>query len=231
MMNLKVLFAQLLMITALFFSNCSKDSSPSNVLSVSFTIDKTDGEIGETITFTNTSKYGSSYVWDFGDGNSSSIENPTHMYSNAGEFEIILTANGEEGSASKKKSIPIWDLVLESTFYGDSVKYVGPIEFDTQPVKFVFYNQSSDFASANLVKHNEGYTHQDMLNLFVNGISHSHHPNWTTEVLGVYKEVDPNSSHTWIGNLEPGIYTLVSAETRADPLTVWYVAGLTISNE
>jgi len=227
MKTLRLLFPQVLIIIAFFLSGCSKEGEEE--LSVSFTMDKTNAEVGETITFTNTSQYATSYEWDFGDGNSSTEENPTHSYSSTGEFTITLTANGEEGSRSTTKSIPIWDLVLKSTFYGDSIKFEGPTDFKAQPVKLNFYNQGSGFAAANLVKHNDGYSHQDMLDTFVNGIAFGHHPDWTIEVAGVWREIDANNNHTWIGNLGPGLYTLVSASI--DPYCVWYVAGFTLHND
>ncbi len=227
MMTLRLLFSQILIISVFFLSSCSEDSSPTDELSVTFTMDKANSRVGETIIFTNTSQYATSYGWDFGDGNSSTEENPTHSYSSAGKFTIILTANGDEGSETAAKYITIWDLVLESTFYGDSVKFQGPTSFKAQPVKLIFYNQSSGGrVSANLVKHNDGYSHQDMLNIFANGICFVHHPDWTIEISGVWKEIGAYKSHTWIGNLEPGLYTLVSV--RMDPYCVWYVTGLTL---
>lgn len=47
--------------------------------------------------FTNLSLYASSYVWDFGDGGQSNLENPTYTYYNAGEYTVSLTAIGEGG--------------------------------------------------------------------------------------------------------------------------------------
>ncbi|MBN2146194.1 MAG: S8 family serine peptidase [Anaerolineales bacterium] len=36
--------------------------------------------VAETVTFTDTSQYVTSYAWDFGDGGSSTLANPTHSY-------------------------------------------------------------------------------------------------------------------------------------------------------
>jgi len=227
-MTLRILHSQILIISV-FLLSAYNESTPTDELSVSFEMDKISARVGETITFTNTSQHATSYEWDFGDGNSSTEENPSHAYSSTGEFTITLTSNGDKGSESTTKSNTIWDIELESTFYGDSIKFKGPTNFKSQPVKFLFNNQSSGIGVANLVKHNEGYSHQEMLRSFVNGISSGHHPSWTTEVDGVWKQTNTNKTHTWIGTLEPGIYTLVSASY--DPLVVWYVAGLTVSND
>ncbi len=41
--------------------------------------------------FTNTSTYGTSYLWDFGDGTTSTDANPTHTYTTIENFNVILT--------------------------------------------------------------------------------------------------------------------------------------------
>lgn len=42
------------------------------------------------ITFVNTSENAINYLWDFGDGNSSSAENPQHTYQTAGTYTVSL---------------------------------------------------------------------------------------------------------------------------------------------
>lgn len=44
--------------------------------------------------FTNTSKDAASYLWDFGDGTTSSEKNPIHKYSGKGIYKVVLTAKG-----------------------------------------------------------------------------------------------------------------------------------------
>jgi hypothetical protein len=47
---------------------------------------------GNTVSFLNTSTSASSYVWDFGDGNTSLLPNPIHTYTNSGLYTIKLIA-------------------------------------------------------------------------------------------------------------------------------------------
>ena len=49
---------------------------------------------GTSITFTDLSTgTPTSWLWDFGDGNSSTLQNPTHTYSNAGTYNVSLTVS------------------------------------------------------------------------------------------------------------------------------------------
>jgi len=60
-----------------------------------------------TITFTNTTTFGVSYAWDFGDGETSIEENPVHTYAEAGDYTVTLNVTGSEGSipASVSKTV------------------------------------------------------------------------------------------------------------------------------
>ena len=54
-----------------------------------------------TINFTDLSSNGPSvWLWDFGDGNTSNVQNPTHTYFNSGSYTIKLTATNQYGSDS-----------------------------------------------------------------------------------------------------------------------------------
>ncbi len=53
----------------------------------------------DPIVFTNTSFNADSYVWNFGDGNSSTEQSPVHNYQSQGEFQVSLIANTVNGCA------------------------------------------------------------------------------------------------------------------------------------
>ncbi len=53
-----------------------------------------------TLNFTNNTIGGVSYFWNFGDGNVSSLENPTHTYALGGVYDVVLTVANGCGSAS-----------------------------------------------------------------------------------------------------------------------------------
>jgi len=51
-----------------------------------------------TAPFNNTSTNGFSYLWDFGDGTTSTLSNPTHTYNTAGAYDVKLYAYFDNGN-------------------------------------------------------------------------------------------------------------------------------------
>lgn len=72
-------------------STCSFDVIVGEVLEASYTL---NGANGLTMFFQNTSIGGDSYLWDFGDGTTSTLENPTHTFPAEGFYEVCLTIEG-----------------------------------------------------------------------------------------------------------------------------------------
>lgn len=55
------------------------------------------------VTFTNTSQYAYSYEWDFGDGTTSTEENPEHVYDRDDTYNVRLKAFGPGGDSTVAK--------------------------------------------------------------------------------------------------------------------------------
>ena len=49
-----------------------------------------------SVVFTNKSTDATSYVWDFGDGNTSTEANPEHRYKGKGVYKVVLTAKNKK---------------------------------------------------------------------------------------------------------------------------------------
>ncbi|MDP6908476.1 MAG: PKD domain-containing protein, partial [Flavobacteriales bacterium] len=56
--------------------------------------------VAESVLFANESMYADSSFWDFGDGNTSSEESPTHVYDAPGDYTVTLTVFNDCGSAT-----------------------------------------------------------------------------------------------------------------------------------
>jgi len=63
---------------------------------------------GLTATFTDQSFGATSYDWDFGDGNSSTDQNPVHIYASEGTYDVMLTVGDGTGTTdSETRSVVI----------------------------------------------------------------------------------------------------------------------------
>jgi PKD repeat protein len=73
----------------------------------------------QVVVFTNFSYYGVSWLWNFGDGNTSVEESPWHKYASEGIYKVTLTVTSKDGCT-------------------DSVMYKSPVvvEYKTGEIKF-----------------------------------------------------------------------------------------------
>ncbi|MGE0560953.1 MAG: gliding motility-associated C-terminal domain-containing protein [Flavobacteriales bacterium] len=81
-------------------NNCGSDTAYHTIqsfgINTSFTSDYVYGsDIPVIVNFNNTSSNATSYNWNFGDGSTSVLENPSHTYTANGEFNVILTASNQ----------------------------------------------------------------------------------------------------------------------------------------
>lgn len=90
-MKIKNLIALPAIALAVLFTSCEKEPK------ASFTASKTEVDIDEVVTFTNTTVDGETYSWNFGDGNTSTLVSPTHKYAAAGTYTVTLKAESKNG--------------------------------------------------------------------------------------------------------------------------------------
>jgi uncharacterized repeat protein (TIGR01451 family) len=130
--------------------------------------------LGDQVVFTNTtSGFGPiSYTWDFGDGNTSAVENPAHLYEATGSYTVTLAAENafeivqfsgmvevvERLSASFTSSSPI--LLGETAVFTSSISGPGPYSYhwdfgdgssSNEPDPTHHYNGSGDYEVSLLV--------------------------------------------------------------------------------
>lgn len=80
-------------------------SPPSPPPVASFNAVKTSGTAPLLVNFSSTSSGTiNSYMWDFGDGSSSTARSPSHSYNAVGVYTVALTVNGPSGSNTQRKS-------------------------------------------------------------------------------------------------------------------------------
>jgi len=82
------------------------------------------------VTFSNCSDLGVDYEWDFGDGNTSTEDNPTHTYESSGTYSVKLFVKGEKKEAEITQEVKIPDpLVIEASSEMTKTEYGEPMVF------------------------------------------------------------------------------------------------------
>ncbi|MCB0846703.1 MAG: T9SS type A sorting domain-containing protein, partial [Bacteroidetes bacterium] len=67
------------------------------------------------VRFLANSSYGKSFYWDFGDGQTSNVENPFHTYLSHGTYHILLTIHNDCGTSTFTKVIYVGDITSNIT--------------------------------------------------------------------------------------------------------------------
>jgi len=88
-------------------------TSPAQQGNVSFTADRTSGVAPLTVHFTATSAISTtSWLWTFGDGNTSTDQNPTHTYTAPGNYTVSLEVNGGADTCTRPAYITVTPILL-----------------------------------------------------------------------------------------------------------------------
>lgn len=93
---------------------------------------------GATVNFTSTSTGANTYFWDFGNGNTSTEENPSHTYMQTGVFNVTLTVTNPCGSVSITQQVLVEAVLPQAAFDADIKEGCVPLEV-----------QFTDFSSGN----------------------------------------------------------------------------------
>ncbi len=86
-------------------TNVTKPITVTAGVSANFTFAPAEPEAGQEITFTNQSVNATTFAWDFGNGQTSTQQNPRLTYGQAGTFNVRLTARGASGEVSVTKAV------------------------------------------------------------------------------------------------------------------------------
>ncbi len=90
-----------------------------------FVVDTTQGCYPLSIQFTNYSDGGTEFLWEFGDGYSSTDRNPIHTFDDPGVYTVTLTAPGPDGvNGVYTKDITVFDHPIAEFSYSPDVVYV-----------------------------------------------------------------------------------------------------------
>lgn len=120
-------------------------------------------ETGDIIRFENTTPEVSTFEWDFGDGITSNLENPGHVFESPGNFEVTLTTSNDAGDQEKRKTIVINDPTILAFLIVDSTETI-PLE-DAE--LWVFYNEDdwNNFSNPMLIGYADSTGYVEFTNM------------------------------------------------------------------
>lgn len=89
---------------------------------IDFTFSPEAPRAGESVRFTNSSSTGEEWAWTFGDGSTSALKSPSHVYKKPGEYVVTLKVDNRSGW-TKTAKVTVYDTI--PTFVcEDSVFYI-----------------------------------------------------------------------------------------------------------
>lgn len=140
-----------------------------------------------------------SWAWDFGDGGSSTLQNPTHTYTASGNFNVTLTVVSDSGCTN---TVSINNAVTV---------YPGPdAEFEADPALQNILNPNFDFINLSSGALTYNWTFGD------GGASTQFEPSYTYRDTGNYLVT------LWVVN-SYGCPDSVSHWVRVDPIFSWWI--------
>lgn len=172
-------------------NGCSADTISPGLISVvptptaSFSANPTSGcVVPHVVNFTdNSSGTGAmSYLWDFGDGNTSSLANPSHSYSNFGSYSVTLVvtdASGCSDTITQSNLIQINSLVADFSVSdtviceGESVTFTDLSNPPSISSTWIFGDGNSSTALSPSHAYNTAGTYSVTLQASANGCSAS----------------------------------------------------------
>jgi gliding motility-associated-like protein len=90
--------------------------------------------LGEEFVFANTSTVSDnsplSYIWNFGDGSTSTLENPTHVYNLPGFYNVTLNITTDNGCNDQISQIvevistPVSSFIVSDNCFGDNTNFI-----------------------------------------------------------------------------------------------------------
>ena len=117
-------------------------------LNAAFSPSKTSGVFPLEVDFVDRSTGNvTSWAWDFGDGSSSTEQNPTHTFADAGRYSISLTVDDGTNNSITTKNNLIWATAVQDTLYEEGFESTpyGRADFmGRDTYSWTIFNQNND---------------------------------------------------------------------------------------
>ncbi len=182
-------------------TSCQKEPT------AAFTADKTSALTDEVIQFTNTSTDGDSYLWNFGDGETSIDLSPTHSFSTPGSFTVELTAFSKNGNKTSTATLSITvtqETLLKLTAYINGT--TTPVDSCTMTLYTSdndWQNLTNDVGSGNTASNGEIiFTNVQPITYYIDAYKETSTGYWSNDGLGYVVQVEEHKINSYITYVE-----------------------------
>jgi len=110
-----------------------------------------------SISFYNNSVNGSSYLWDFGDGATSTLSNPSHTYATPGTYSVSLVTTGSALCGDDIDTLLLTDYITISNSSGPVTPYCEPQTMSSDTYGMGIYNFTLGTISNTTIGSEDGY--------------------------------------------------------------------------
>ena len=208
----------------LFIDNININGNPSLIPPTSdFNSSSTNLCVGDIVNFTDLSTPNiNSWLWDFGDGNTSTQQNPSHTYTSAGNFSVSLTVNNTVGSNSTTKTNYITINNIDQATIGN----IDPVCITNSPITLTSSNSNGVWAGAGISNPSSGTFDPSLVGLGNHNVSFTTNgacPFTDSAVVTVIDQADATISNSGPICILDGVVTLTAVSTGG----VWSGNGIT----
>jgi len=161
---------------------------------------------GSKVSFiSEVTNHADTYLWDFGDGQTSSLALPTHEYATYGTYMVKLVVTNPAGKDSITRSVTVTPKLINTTIIGKQIPYC-PIEFSSNsnsPIKSILW----DFGDGNTISGlNINHTYSNGGEYIVSSIIKDslgcvYNKQDTVTILNLTDTIIACNSYTWIDGI------------------------------
>lgn len=131
-MKINIQKLTILSLALIFFAACARPVAQ-------FEIPQKEYNPKTEVAFSNKSEQAEAYIWNFGDGDSSTAAEPKHLYTKPGTYSVTLKAIKGKKEAEVVQTITIAEIPLKAAFETKKPSNVAPVE-----VTFVNLSEGAD---------------------------------------------------------------------------------------
>lgn len=196
----------------------------------SFSVNVDSGTTPLTVNFTDTSSGNpTAWAWDFGDGTTSTSQNPSHIYTSGGTYSARLTTTSAFGTSTYIKSINVRDVAVTlAPFPVAAFTASAQIVLTSQVINFTDTSTGAtpitwawtfgDGTTSTSQNPNKSYGSEGVYTVSLTITDNSGFTSTATKVIIVTADVDPSDNAPIVTSATP------SASTGIAPTTITFTA-------